>query len=82
MEEVIVSKRPPTPTEYINLRARIGWGTIDEDIAITTIQAAAFTACLRSNSRLIGLARVMGDGVLYFFLADLDVWSREVVALS
>jgi predicted N-acetyltransferase YhbS len=71
--EVIVSERVPTATEYIDLRARMDWGTIDEATAVKTIEAAAFTACLRDNGRLIGLARVMGDGVMYFFLADLIV---------
>ena len=70
---IAVSELPPTPAEYIDLRARTGWGAIDEEAAIRTIQAASFTACLRDNDRLIGLARVMGDGILYFFLADLIV---------
>ena len=70
---IAVSERPPSSAEYIELRARMGWGTIDEESAIKTVEAASFTACLRDDGRLIGLARVMGDGVLYFFLADLIV---------
>jgi predicted GNAT family N-acyltransferase len=73
MEEVVISEDLPTAIEYIELRARAGWGRVDEDIAIETIQAAAFTICLRHNGRLVGLARVMGDGVLYFFLAEVIV---------
>jgi predicted N-acetyltransferase YhbS len=71
--EVRVFEHPPTAAEYIDLRARMGWGLIDEVTAARTIEAAAFTVCLRDGDRLIGLARVMGDGVLYFFLADLIV---------
>ena len=71
--EVRVVEGPPTAAEYIALRARMDWGVIDEATAMTTIAAAAFTVCLRDQDRLIGLARVMGDGVLYFFLADLIV---------
>jgi predicted N-acetyltransferase YhbS len=71
--EVRVFEHPPTVAEYIELRARMGWGSIDEATAARTIEAAAFTVCLRDHDRLIGLARVMGDGVLYFFLADLIV---------
>jgi predicted N-acetyltransferase YhbS len=73
MQEVVISEDLPTAAEYIELRARAGWGRIDEDIAIKTIRAAAFTVCLRHEERLVGLARVMGDGVLYFFLADVIV---------
>ena len=71
--EVVVSEALPTTAEYIELRTRAGWGSIDEEAAGKTIRAAAYTVSLRSNDRLIGLARVMGDGVLYFFLADLIV---------
>jgi len=73
MEEVVVSETLPVAAEYIELRARAGWGSIDEETAIKTLQAAAFTISLRDQKRLIGLARVMGDGVLYLFLADLIV---------
>jgi predicted GNAT family N-acyltransferase len=76
MEEVIVCRQLPTAREYIDLRAKMGWGAIDEEIAVKTLQAAAFTVCLRSNGRLIGLARVMGDDVMYFFLADLIIDSE------
>jgi ribosomal protein S18 acetylase RimI-like enzyme len=76
MEEVIVCQQLPTAREYIDLRAKMGWGAIGEEIAVKTLQAAAFTACLRHDGRLIGLARVMGDDVLYFYLADLIIDSE------
>lgn len=72
-KEIVVSEVLPTIAEYIELRTRTGWGSIDQETARQTIQAAAFTVSLRHNERLIGLARVMGDGILYFFLADLIV---------
>jgi predicted GNAT family N-acyltransferase len=73
MEEVIVSERLPAVSEYIALRATMGWGRIDEETANRTLQAAAFTVCLRHRDRLAGVARVMGDGAMYFFVADLIV---------
>jgi ribosomal protein S18 acetylase RimI-like enzyme len=73
VEGVVISEALPTVAEYVELRARTGWGKIDHDTAGKTMQAAAFTVSLRYNNRLIGLARVMGDGILYFFLADLIV---------
>jgi ribosomal protein S18 acetylase RimI-like enzyme len=73
MEEVIVSEGLPTVSEYIGVRTAMGWGSIDEETANRTLQAAAFTVCLRRRDRLAGVARVMGDGAMYFFLADLIV---------
>jgi predicted GNAT family N-acyltransferase len=57
------------------LRAAMGWGAIDAATARRTLDAACFTVCLRDaeSGALAGLARVMGDGALYFFLADLIV---------
>jgi predicted GNAT family N-acyltransferase len=73
MEEMILSERLPAVSEYIGLRAAMGWGRIDEETANRTLQAAVFTVCLRRKDRLAGIARVMGDGAMYFFLADLIV---------
>jgi len=72
-KEIVVSEALPTVAEYIELRTRTGWGSTDQETAGKTLQAATFTVSLRCNDRLIGLARVMGDGILYFFLADLIV---------
>ena len=66
----------PTTAEYRELRAQAGWGAIDEEIARQTISAACYTVTLRRQGKLIGFARVMGDGALYFFLADLIVHSQ------
>jgi predicted GNAT family N-acyltransferase len=73
MEEVVLSDSLPTATEYIDLRTKMGWGSIDEETANRTIEAAAFTVCLRRQDQCVGVARVMGDNAMYFFLADLIV---------
>jgi len=73
MEEATLSECLPTVAEYIDLRAKMGWGRIDEETAHGTIQAAVFTVCLLRQEQLAGIARVMGDGAIYFFLADLIV---------
>ena len=73
MDDVTISERLPAAAEYIDLRMRLGWGAIGEATAERTIQSAAFTISLRRHDRLLGIARVMGDGALFFFLADLIV---------
>jgi GNAT superfamily N-acetyltransferase len=70
---MVLSEQPPTPAEFIDLRARAGWGRIDEATARRSLQAAAFSVSLRRDDRLVGFARVMGDGVLYFYLADVVI---------
>ena len=73
MDDLVLSESLPTPTEFIALRAQMGWGTIDDETARQTIARACFTVCLRTQGRLLGLARVMGDGALYFFISDVIV---------
>jgi GNAT superfamily N-acetyltransferase len=73
MDGIILAEELPSVAEYRELRSRTGWGDIDESIARQSIDAACYTVTLRRQGKLIGLVRVMGDGALYFFLADLIV---------
>jgi predicted N-acetyltransferase YhbS len=73
MHDIVLAEEVPTTAEYREFRAQAGWGAIVEEIARQTISAACYTVTLRRQGKLIGLARVMGDGALYFFLADLIV---------
>ncbi len=63
----------PGAEEYVELRRLLGWGEITLAAAKQTLEAATFTVCLRDASKLVGLVRVVGDGVLYIFVADLMV---------
>lgn len=73
MDDVALAEERPTPEEYIALRIMMGWGAIYEATARQTLERAVFTVCMRRNGRLLGLARVIGDGVLYFTIADVIV---------
>ena len=73
MPDVVAVEAPPTVAEYIDLRKLMGWGSISEDTARQTIERATFSVCLRKEGRLVGLARVAGDGVLYFSISDVIV---------
>ena len=73
MDDIALSQGRPGIAEFIDLRRRTGWGAIDEATARQTLAATAFSVCLRQGQRLVGFARVIGDGVLYFFLTDLVV---------
>ena len=51
----------------------MGSPEVDEETATKTVNNALFTVCLRDENRLLGLARAVGDGVLYFYIADVIV---------
>jgi predicted GNAT family N-acyltransferase len=73
MDDIVVTEDRPAVEEFIALRLMMGWGAIDEATARQTIDNATFTVCMRRNGRLLGLARVVGDGVLYFYISDVIV---------
>src|SRR5689334_19170876 len=73
MADIVGIEEAPTVAEYIALRALMDWGRIDEETARLTIERACFSFCLRKEGRLVGLARVAGDGVLYFSISDVIV---------
>jgi GNAT superfamily N-acetyltransferase len=73
MIEPLLLEEKPSPAEYAALRRAMGWGEIDDETARTTVDNATFTVCLRVDGRLLGLARVVGDGVLYFYVSDVIV---------
>lgn len=73
MDELVLLEEKPTVAELVALRGRMGWGQVEEADAARSIEAATYSVCLRHNGRLAGLARVMGDGVLYFHIAEMMV---------
>jgi predicted N-acetyltransferase YhbS len=64
----------PGIEEYIEFRRMLGWGEVSADAARKTLDATTFCLCLRDDGDdLVGLIRVVGDGVLYLFIADVMV---------
>ncbi|RGP38471.1 GNAT family N-acetyltransferase [Pseudotabrizicola alkalilacus] len=66
---------PPLPGEFIRFRAACGWGEIGEDTARAALNASLLAVTCRSGEKLVGCARVVGDGVLYFYIQDVIVSS-------
>jgi hypothetical protein len=73
VSEFELKEELPTTREFIELRAAVGWGTVSEDTARRTLTGALYTVCLRKGGALHGLGRVVGDGVLYFYVSDVIV---------
>lgn len=65
--------RPPSPDEFARLRAACGWGTVAPATAERALAAGLVSVVARDGNRLAGFGRVVGDGVLYFYLQDVIV---------
>lgn len=64
---------PPTAEEFVELRAACGWGAVEPAIAERALAAGLLGVVARDGIRLAGFGRVVGDGVLYFYLQDVIV---------
>jgi GNAT superfamily N-acetyltransferase len=73
MADPVLLEGVPSTVEFIELRRIMGSPDVDQEAARKTLSGALFTVCLRQEGRLFGLARVVGDGVLYFYVSDVIV---------
>ncbi|AWL12535.1 Acetyltransferase NSI [Saliniradius amylolyticus] len=63
----------PTAKEFIALRCEVDWDRIDLDVAHRSLDNSLFQVSVRDNKKLIGMARVVGDGFMYFYIQDVVV---------
>lgn len=63
----------PPLASFIALRAAEGWGTLSEDAARRSVAGGLINATLHDGDTLVGFGRVVGDGVLYFYIQDLII---------
>lgn len=63
----------PNAHEYRALRLLADWGDISEATATRALASTAISLCVRHQTDLVGLGRVVGDGVLYFHISDVFV---------
>jgi GNAT superfamily N-acetyltransferase len=63
----------PAPAEFVALRAICGWGEVPEALAARALAASVIDVSARRSGGLLGFGRVVGDGVLYFYVQDVIV---------
>lgn len=73
MTVVRVRLIPPSPKAYAALCEASGWGEISHEVAESALAASIIDVTCWSGDKLVGMGRVVGDGVLYFYLQDIIV---------
>lgn len=66
-------RRLPTVEEYLSLRAAVGWRLPRAADAERALEHSIFGVCALDAERIVGMARVVGDGSLYFYVQDVVV---------
>lgn len=62
--------------DFIRLFASAGWGELPPDMVETTLVNSYATFSVKSEDRVIAMARLLGDGAMSFFLKDFVVESE------
>jgi GNAT superfamily N-acetyltransferase len=70
---VNIEERLPSAPDYNRLRAAVGWGTYSEDIIERALTASLYGVCAVSGDEVVGMARVIGDSGLVYYLQDVIV---------
>ncbi|GAB6926883.1 GNAT family N-acetyltransferase [Paenibacillus sp. JCM 10914] len=61
----------PTIQEYIHLQAKAGRTTVDESLVERALSHTLLSILVRNDqNELIAMARVVGDGALYYHIVD------------
>ena len=63
----------PTPAQWMALRASVDWPTFSHEIAQKSLDATPFCVCAFDGDTLIGMGRVLGDGVFSFYIGNVMV---------
>ncbi|ART76726.1 GNAT family N-acetyltransferase [Sutcliffiella horikoshii] len=70
----VLNNTKPTLDEYIYLCSSVGWEDyMNFDVAETSIQNSIFSVTVRECNEIIGMGRIVGDGVIYFYIQDVVV---------
>jgi len=73
MIEIVLEKRPPDVSEYLKLRAAVGWQTTPELATETALAGALFSVCVMHGGEIVGMGRIVGDRGLYYYVQDVIV---------
>jgi GNAT superfamily N-acetyltransferase len=73
MEKITFHEEYPSPEEYIRLRKMAGWTIPDPAVIGPSLRNSPFCICARSRGRIVGMARVIGDGGMAYYIQDVIV---------
>jgi len=71
--EYFIDIKQPSASEFSELRGKVGWGDTSLEMAQSSLDNSLFHVSARIDSKLIGMGRVIGDGIMFFYVQDLVV---------
>jgi GNAT superfamily N-acetyltransferase len=71
-----IKRQIPTAAQWMALRKSVGWAVFEDKIAEKSLEATLFCVCAFDADELIGMGRVLGDGVISFYIGNVMVLPR------
>jgi GNAT superfamily N-acetyltransferase len=72
-KEFSIIDRCPSPAEYLELIAAVGWRPRERRAVEVALAASLYAVCAVVDQRVVGCGRVIGDGGLHLYLSDVVV---------
>ncbi|WP_410513930.1 GNAT family N-acetyltransferase [Paenibacillus sp. BR2-3] len=66
-------ERLPTVEEHSALWGAVGWGNINKSMTEPSLAHSVYGLIVRHEGKVIGMGRIVGDGVMYFYIQDVAV---------
>ncbi|MDK8181759.1 GNAT family N-acetyltransferase [Paenibacillus sp. UMB4589-SE434] len=75
MEKVnyTISERMPTVLEHKQLWESVGWGSLNTEMSERSLATSLYGVTVTIDGAPIGMGRIVGDGVMYFYIQDVAV---------
>jgi GNAT superfamily N-acetyltransferase len=73
MDQINIEHTPPSAAEYLALRKSAGLSAMSKEGAEIGLPNSLFAVCLRKESEIVGMGRVIGDGGCFFQVVDIAV---------
>ena len=71
--EFEIIERLPTSKEYNQLRKMVGWGVYELEVIEKSLPKSLYCLCATAEDKVVGMARVIGDDGLVFYIQDVIV---------
>ncbi|MGP8080495.1 MAG: GNAT family N-acetyltransferase [Dehalococcoidales bacterium] len=68
-----IIEKLPTPEEYSQLRQLVGWGIHERDVIVKALPGSLYCVCAVKDTEIIGMARIVGDGGIAYYIQDVIV---------
>ncbi len=68
--ECEIFEKLPSAEEYNRLRQLVGWDIYEPEVIVRALPQTLYCVCTLMNETIIGMARIIGDGGLVYYIQE------------